>query len=54
VTTSSDAPGRDRRGYLGAVYDLVENHVIAPAAVAMGLYVPGNGQWAGLVEEEMP
>jgi CubicO group peptidase (beta-lactamase class C family) len=54
VTTSSDAPGRDRRGYLGAVYDLVENHVIAPAAAAMGLYVPGNGQWAGLVEEEMP
>jgi CubicO group peptidase (beta-lactamase class C family) len=54
VATSSDAPGRERRGHLGGVYDLVESHVIAPAASAMGLNrwdPPGS---AGLVEEEMP
>jgi CubicO group peptidase (beta-lactamase class C family) len=54
VTTSSDAPGRERRGHLGEVYDLVESHVVAPAAAAMGLNrwdPPGS---AGLVEEEMP
>jgi CubicO group peptidase (beta-lactamase class C family) len=40
VTTSSDLPGNDRRGHLGGVYDLVESHVIAPAAAAMGLNSP--------------
>jgi CubicO group peptidase (beta-lactamase class C family) len=53
VTTSSDAPGRERRGHLGAVYDLVESHVIAPAARAMGLPAP-SGERAGAAEEELP
>jgi CubicO group peptidase (beta-lactamase class C family) len=54
VTTSSDATGRDRRNHLGAVYDLVESHIIEPAALAMGLNVPGNGEWSSAVEEEIP
>jgi CubicO group peptidase (beta-lactamase class C family) len=51
VTTSSDAPGRDRRGHLGAVYDLIESQVIAPAALAMGLNVPVRGEFAAALEE---
>ena len=54
VTTSSDAPGRERRGHLGAVYDLVESHVIEPAAWAMGLHVPGDAEPAAAPEEEVP
>jgi CubicO group peptidase (beta-lactamase class C family) len=54
VTTSSDAPGRERRGHLGGVYDLVESHVIAPAAAAMGLNRWEAFESAGLVEEEIP
>lgn len=54
VTTSSDAPGRERRGHRDAVYDLVESQVIGPAALAMGLYVPVNDEWTALVAEEVP
>jgi CubicO group peptidase (beta-lactamase class C family) len=34
VTTSSTAPGGDRRDHLGGIYDLVEDHVILPFAAA--------------------
>jgi CubicO group peptidase (beta-lactamase class C family) len=54
VTTSSDAPGRDRRDHLGAVYDLVESRVIEPAALAMGLRVPGSAESPGIAEEKIP
>jgi CubicO group peptidase (beta-lactamase class C family) len=54
VTTSSDATGRDRRNHLGAVYDLIESHVVAPASLAMGLHVPGNDEWNSAIEEEIP
>jgi len=32
VTTSSTAPGGDRRDHLGGIYDLVEDHIILPIA----------------------
>jgi CubicO group peptidase (beta-lactamase class C family) len=32
VTTSSTAPGGDRRDHLGGIYDLVEDHIILPMA----------------------
>jgi CubicO group peptidase (beta-lactamase class C family) len=32
VTTSSTAPGGDRRDHLGGIYDLVENRIILPIA----------------------
>jgi CubicO group peptidase (beta-lactamase class C family) len=54
VTTSTDAPGRDRRNHLGAVYDLVESRVIEPAALAMGLRLPGHAESSGPAEEEIP
>jgi CubicO group peptidase (beta-lactamase class C family) len=44
VTTSSDALGSERRGHRDAVYDLVEDHVVRPAALAMGLGVPEFGE----------
>ena len=34
VTTSSTAPGGDRRDHLGGIYDLVEDQVIRPVAAA--------------------
>lgn len=34
VTTSSTAPGGDRRDHLGGIYDLVEDQVIRPIAAA--------------------
>ena len=34
VTTSSTAPGGDRRDHLGGIYDLVEDHIILPMAAS--------------------
>jgi CubicO group peptidase (beta-lactamase class C family) len=34
VTTSSTAGGRDRGAHLGAIYDLVEDHIISPIAAS--------------------
>ena len=34
VTTSSVVPGRERRGHLGSIYDLVEEFIIPPIASA--------------------
>jgi CubicO group peptidase (beta-lactamase class C family) len=34
VTTSSTAPGGDRRDHLGGIYDLVEDQIIRPVAAA--------------------
>ena len=34
ATTSSDSPGAGRRDHLGDVYDLVEDHIVVPVAVA--------------------
>jgi CubicO group peptidase (beta-lactamase class C family) len=34
VTTSSTAIGRDRRGHLNGIYDLLEDHIILPIAAA--------------------
>jgi CubicO group peptidase (beta-lactamase class C family) len=32
VATSESTPGDFRRGHLGSLYDLIEEHVLSPAA----------------------